>query len=102
MKERQIMVVIKEPGKPAAVDPLFDNTLEALQDAVGGYIETFTLPSGIVLICNEEGKLHRLPYNVRVCGCDFVGVVIVCRASGDEFGSLKAQDIPKLLDILGR
>ena len=40
MKEKQILVVIKEPGKPPRVEPLFENTLEAFQKAVGGYIET--------------------------------------------------------------
>ena len=40
MKENQILVIIKEPGKDPVVEPLFDNTLEAFQEAVGGYIET--------------------------------------------------------------
>ena len=33
------------------------NTLEALQDAVGGYIETVTLFEGVVMIVDEEGRL---------------------------------------------
>lgn len=36
MKENQILVVIKEPGKEARVEPLFENTLKAFQKAVGG------------------------------------------------------------------
>lgn len=40
MKEKQILVIRKEPGKLAEVEPLFENTLEAFQAAVGGYIET--------------------------------------------------------------
>ena len=40
MKENQILVIIKEPGKDPVVEPLFDNTLEAFQEAIGGYIET--------------------------------------------------------------
>lgn len=43
MKEKQILVVIKEPGKPPRVEPLFENTLEAFQKAVGGDIETVTM-----------------------------------------------------------
>lgn len=43
MKENQIMVIIKEPGKEPYIEPLFENTLEAFQTAVGGYIETVTI-----------------------------------------------------------
>lgn len=102
LKERQIMVVIKEPGNPARVDPLFDNSLESFQKAVGGYIEVVQLAPDLVMICNEEGKLKRLPINF-VLGSDFiVGSVIFCGRSGDEFASLKAARIPHLLVLLGR
>jgi len=37
---------------------------EALRDAVGGYIQQVPLDdSGMMLWCNEEGKLIGLPYN---------------------------------------
>ena len=102
MKERQILVVIKEPGKPAMVDPLFDNTLEAFQSAVGGYIECVPLNSDLVLICNEEGKLKRLPINIQM-GSDFiVGTIVICGVRGDEFSSIKGALIPRILDLLGR
>lgn len=102
LKERQIMVVIKEPGKPARVDPLFDNTLGSFQSAVGGYIECVHLAPDVVLICNEEGKLRMLPINVQI-GSDFlVGTIVVCGVSGDEFASLKSFRIPMVLDVLGR
>lgn len=29
MRENQILVVIKEPGKESRIEPLFDNTLKA-------------------------------------------------------------------------
>lgn len=35
MKENQILVCIKEPGEEPRIEPLFDNTLEAFQKAVG-------------------------------------------------------------------
>ena len=102
MKERQIMVVIKEPGKLARVDPLFDNTLESFQSAVGGYIECVQLAPDVVLICNEEGKLLGLPFNVHIRGDDIVGSVVVVGVRGAEFASLRSVWIPKLLDLLGR
>lgn len=41
------------------------NELKALQETVGGYIETLTLAEGVVLICNEEGKLLKLEPNTH-------------------------------------
>ena len=56
MKEKQILVLIKEPKQPARVNPLFDNTLEAFQQAVGGCIETVTIAKDLVIICILPAK----------------------------------------------
>ena len=100
IKENQIMVVIKEPGKAPVVEPLFNNTLKAFQEAVGGYIETVTLASDLVIICNEEGRIYDLPHNCNICGVDFVGSVVAVGCKGDEFTSIKAQHIPYVLKLL--
>lgn len=78
MRENQIMVMIKRPGEPAEVEPLFDNTLEAFQAAVDGYIEAVTLTPQIVILCNEEGKIKGLPYNVTIGREHFAGTIIFC------------------------
>ena len=42
---------------PAEREPYVTNvsdTLEALQKAVGGYIEAVTVLEGVVVLCNEE------------------------------------------------
>ena len=101
MKEKQILVVVKEPGQPPRVEPLFDNTLEAFQQAVGGYIETVTLATDLIIICNEEGRLLDLPFNIELCGVGFVGTILAVGAKGDEFASLKASSVPFLLKCLG-
>lgn len=101
MKEKQILVVVKEPGQSPRVEPLFDNTLEAFQQAVGGYIETVTIASDLIIICNEEGRLQDLPFNVELCGVGFVGTILAVGAKGDEFASLKASNIPFVLKCLG-
>ena len=60
----------KEPGcAPELID--IDNTLKALQTEVGGYIETVTIASDAVVICNEEGVLLGMPYDCRFFGVDF-------------------------------
>ena len=101
MKENKILVVIKEPGQPPRVEPLFENTLEAFQKAVGGYIEAVTVAEDMVLICNEEGRLRGLPFNVEVLGIGFVGTVIAVGVNGDEFASLKSVHVPHVLRLLG-
>ena len=101
MKEKQILVIIKEPGEPPRVEPLFDNTLEAFQQAVGGYIETVTVATDLVIICNEEGRLQNLPFNCEFCGVGFVGTILAVGAKGEEFASLKASCVPFVLTSLG-
>ncbi len=38
-------------------------SLEELQSMVGGYIEVIRTHTGDFMVCNEDGKLKRLPYN---------------------------------------
>ena len=100
MKEKKILVVIKEPGKAPKVEPLFDNTLEAFQKAVGGWIETVTLAADLVLIVNEEGWLRGLPFNLNICGFNLAGTVIAASVDGDEFASIKASKIPAVMRLM--
>ena len=91
-----------EPGKaPERID--IDNELEALQDAVGGYIQVLYpdphRPVG--LVCNEEGKLDGLPLNRAVYAdpsrremLDIIaGTCFVCSCSGEDFGSLSPEQL---------
>ncbi|MCD7755518.1 MAG: DUF3846 domain-containing protein, partial [Firmicutes bacterium] len=39
------------------------NTLEALQEQVGGYIEAVTLATDACLLCDEEGRIKGRPIN---------------------------------------
>lgn len=77
-------VIVKHPGKAAAVEDV-DNTLEALQGLVGGYIEVVSVATNCVLICNEEGRLLNLPYNCSIMHIDFYGPLIVAGADGCDF-----------------
>lgn len=94
-------MVTKEPGKAPVVEPLFDNDLKAFQKAVGGYIETVTLATDLVIICNEEGRLQGLPHNTTVFGVDFCGTIIAAGVKGEEFASIKASVVPMVLRMLG-
>lgn len=92
-------VIVKQPGKEPEVAEI-ENTLPALQRAVGGYIETVTLATDCCIICNEEGRLEGLPYNLTFCGVSFVGPILVVGIDGDEFSSLDKQQIDFLLQCL--
>lgn len=63
----KINCIIKEPGKKARAH-MIENTLEALQEAVGGYIETVPVMTDTLMIVNEEGKLRGLPHNFFIEG----------------------------------
>lgn len=81
----------KKPGaQPEIIE--VDNSLKALQTEVGGYIETVTIASDAVVICNEEGVLRGLPYNCRFVGVDFVGTILVVGHSRDEFCDVPEAD----------
>lgn len=99
MNEKQILVIIKKPGEVHKVEPLFDNTLEALQAVVGGKIETVTICTDLVAVVNRE--CLELPYNCTFANMQIFGPVVFVGAKEDEFASLKAATIPMILRELG-
>lgn len=85
---------MKKPMWPDWKIVTIDNSLEAMQDAVGGWIETVTFDSTLVAICNEEGRLMALPHCCRIANVDFVGPVIIAGIKGDEFA-----DVPISMEL---
>lgn len=84
-------VIRKRPGQiPEMID--IENTLEALQAEVGGYIEAVTLAEDLAIICDEEGRLKGKEPNLALhgMGLDFVGTILVVGVDGEEF-----CDVPK-------
>lgn len=99
----KIRAITKRPGgKP--VHTWITPSLENLQTYVGGYIETVTLASDLVIICNEEGRLIGLPYNCNICGVSLVGDIIICGVNGDKFADLPCSygELKRLLSDLWR
>lgn len=83
----KIYVLTKHPGyTPRHV--WVSNNLEALQKAVGGYIEAVTVATDFVILCDEEGRLKDKPHNCTICGVDFVGDIVICGVSGEDFSDL--------------
>ena len=94
--------IIKEVGKePKVID--IENTLEALQKAVGGYIEALNIGGNIIMICDEEGKLKGKPYNFDLGVDKIVGDVIFTKDDGNEdFTDLNEKDIETILHFFSR
>lgn len=114
--ENLITVKVFEVGKKPYWK-IIENELAEFQTLVGGWIQAITLPHkdeepAIVLIVNEEGKLLRMPYNVILADregttkferrSDYLcGPVVACRAEGENFASLRKEDIPALCRWIG-
>ena len=75
---------IKHPHTEWSVTEI-DNTLEALQNAVGGYIEVVTLATDMCLIVDEEGLLKGKEYNITLCGMPIVGTALLVGVDGENF-----------------
>ncbi len=84
---------------PEAVE--MDNTLEALQGAVDGYIEVFRPWRGpVAVICNEEGKLRGMGPNIRIGTEILAGTILVVGLDGEEFRGLTEDEITKYTALL--
>ena len=84
----KIKVIVKHPYlKPTLCE--IDNTLEEMQMIVGGYIEALTMNdmsgNDFVVICNEEGRLFDLPFNIQLWEVDFVGTIIIAGNGEEDF-----------------
>ena len=87
----KIKCYIKRPDEEYGHSTAVSDTLENLQRNVGGYIECVTIRPqagrvpGVVVVCDEEGRLKKKPYNCRYAGVDFVGDILVLGYKGDKF-----------------
>ena len=90
-----LRVVIAPPGKPAE-ERIIPNTLEALQAAIGGYIEAYRpepfASRGLLLYVNEDGLRDCAPN--RVIGGQLIhGPIVVVRTNGEDECDLTAGDV---------
>ena len=89
--------IVKEVGKAPVVTDI-ENTLDALKSLVGGYIEVVGLDDGVLLICNEEGKMQGLPPNFSTGYDVIVGTaVFVSFDGGEDFTDLNDWQIEYLM-----
>lgn len=105
-----MLKILKIPvnGAPYADD--IENTLEAMQNIVGGYIEAVPISDKHRLIVNEEGKLGAYMFNVnatklyrRATGIDdiiFGDAFVTCYDGGEDFTDVTDESIEKLKEII--
>ena len=103
-KEETIRVVLLEPGKLAKVADI-DSSLEGLQKTVDGWIEAvYPFEEEVCIVCNEEGKINRMPLN-RSIRCEgqitdvIAGPCIICSCDKASFGSLSEEQQKKYLKM---
>ena len=95
-----MLVLVVEPEQRPKEKEI-DDSLTAMQNIVGGYIQPVHLDDSVVLVCNEEGKLMDMPANRGlwdengqlydiVCGTFFL-----CNAppDSDHFTSLTPEQV---------
>lgn len=73
------------PGQRAE-DIEVENSVEALQEVVGGYIEVVNMPvNDMAILRDEDGLMKQKDYNCRIMGIDFVGTILFVGIKGEEF-----------------
>ena len=98
MLEEKIKCLLVKPYElPEEIE--IDNTLEAKQKLVGGWIEQAFLPKddSVVLICNEEGKINGMKPN-RDIGHDIIFGPFLIVGNDFENGGYKSLTDEQILN----
>ncbi len=98
MLEEKIKCLLVKPYElPKEIE--IDNTLEAKQKLVGGWIEQAFIPKdeSIVLICNEEGKINGMKPN-RDIGHDIIFGPFLIVGNDFENGGYKSLTDEQILN----
>ena len=103
--ENKLTVVMVEPGKEAKVTEI-GSSLEALQTAVGGYIEAYyPFEEEVCIVCNDEGKFNGMDPCRAVYGEDkqmmdiVFGPFFICGCGGEDFSSLTEDQIKRYTEM---
>src|SRR5579872_6523204 len=96
---KKIAVIYYRAGHPVELCQIED-TLQDMKHLVGGWIEHVSLPNGLHLWCNEEGKIHGLPITAIVCGEPIAGNFFISRANEPDIASVQDGDMDLVLDMI--
>lgn len=92
--EKNIKAILLTPKKHAKILVL-ENSLSSFQKLVGGSIEIlYPFGDPVAIICNESGKVNRMPLNRGLRSLDgmlydtIAGPAIIVAINGENFTSL--------------
>ncbi|MBR2677630.1 MAG: DUF3846 domain-containing protein [Solobacterium sp.] len=97
-----IEVLVKDPGKAPVIQKV-ENTLEALQELIGGNIETVTIPeTNIVMLVDEEGRIKGLPANFEhyLLKQTIVGRAVFTGCKGCDFSDFPKKNRFEFMEVL--
>lgn len=90
----------KRPGQePQVID--VENSLEALQREVDGWIETVTFAEDACVICSEEGRIQGEAFNTALLGLLFFGTILIVGVDGENFTDLGDAGLELMMRELG-
>lgn len=89
---KEIKIIVKKVGEPHRVE-IVNDEYSTYNNLVGGYIEVVSLHKGILMVCNEEGKLDGLELNLILPNDLIVGDIFFCSQKGPDFASLTDAQI---------
>ena len=95
-------VLVVEPERRPEMREI-DDSLKAMQEIVGGLIQSIYLGDSVALVCNDEGKMINLPMNRGLRDKDgqiydiVSGTFFLCGApaDSDHFTSLTPEQIER-------
>lgn len=87
------IIPVGEPAYEAEITP----DLENLQKLVGGMVEMVPLSEGLVLICDEEGKINGKTGNRHIGNDIIAGQFIIAGSKNGDICSLPDKVIEILL-----
>lgn len=96
---KEIKIIVKKVGEPHRVEIVKDE-YATYNNLVGGYIEVVTLDKGVLMVCNEEGKLDGLEPNLILPHDIIVGDIFFCSQKGPDFASLTDAQISYVEKLL--
>lgn len=98
----QTIRVLYMPDIRSMQETTIENTLEALQKAVNGYIEIVPNGDGTVTVCNKYRLIIGMPPNRRAGRKFIFGPFLICGAVGEELRSLTDKELKKYKKLMSQ
>ena len=95
--KKTIKCIYKLPSEGYGRFYEIEDSLEAFQEAIGGYIEAIPVFDDVMIICREGAKNLDLPHNMYILGTNDMGMfayesikgpLLVCGFKNEAFSDL--------------